>query len=71
MKMKSLFRALCFSALLVPLLQGCIVTDTLTIADRKHYSEYRMQTERLNLDREKANLQPVKVMTFKEWMSNK
>ena len=50
-----------------PLLQGCVAYRYFKSEDRDRYSEYVEQTNKLNLDREKAGLQPVHVMTFSEW----
>ena len=60
-------------ALAATLLQGCIASGIIALnsvmkaQDRKHYAEYVTETERINLEREKANLRPEKIMTFKEW----
>lgn len=35
--------------------------------DREAYSEYRMESERINLEREKAGLSPQQIQTFDEW----
>lgn len=39
-------------------------------AEAKHiqtYNAYKMEMEKLNLDREKSGLKPNKIMTFEEW----
>lgn len=38
-------------------------------ADLKTYAQYRIDMERLNLDREKAHLRPNPIMTQEEWIS--
>jgi len=38
-------------------------------ADLKTYAQYHVDMERLNLDREKANLMPRPIMTQEEWIS--
>ena len=50
-----------------PLLQGCVINRLITQDDRINYSQYVETTNKLNLDREKAGLQPIHVMTFDEW----
>jgi hypothetical protein len=53
------------------LLQGCVAQIVMKSQDRQHYSEYVTETQRINLEREKANLQPQKIMTFDEWRGKK
>lgn len=57
-------------------LQGCVVAAVGAgigamaygkAQQQKAYTEYRNHTENLNLQREKAGLQPKPVLTFKEW----
>ena len=57
-------------------LQGCVVAAVGAgigamaygkAQQQKAYTEYRNHTETLNLQREKAGLQPKPVLTFKEW----
>ena len=62
---------LCGLALSASLLQGCIVQRIMDSEDRKNYSEYRMQAERLNVEREKSNLPPQTIQTFDEWKGKK
>ena len=57
--------------LVATLLQGCIAQTIMTSQDRQHYSEYVTETQRINLEREKAHLVPEKVMTFNEWRGEK
>ena len=38
-------------------------------ADLRTYANYRTDMERINLDREKANLKPSPIMTQEEWIS--
>lgn len=38
-------------------------------ADLKTYAQYRVDMERVNLDREKAGLMPNPIMTQEEWIS--
>lgn len=38
-------------------------------ADLKTYAQYRVDMERVNLDREKAGLKPKAIMTQEEWIS--
>jgi hypothetical protein len=54
-------------AMTAPLWQGCIAHRIMDSEDRKHYTEYVAQTQRINLEREKAKLPPEKVMTFDQW----
>ena len=54
-------------ALAAMLLQGCIAQRVMKSQDRQHYSEYVTETERINLEREKAKLPPLKIMTFNQW----
>jgi hypothetical protein len=35
--------------------------------DHDHYSDYVTRTEQINYERQKANLQPVPIMTFEQW----
>jgi hypothetical protein len=49
------------------MLQGCLASIIMNSQDRKNYSDYVTHTDQINTDREKAGLQPVKVMTFDEW----
>lgn len=35
---------------------------------REAYTEYRNETERINLEREQSGLEPRPIMTFDEWM---
>lgn len=67
MKKTSIKSALATVVLVAPLLQGCIAQRIMDSEDRKNYSEYRMQAERLNTEREKAGLAPQKILTFDEW----
>lgn len=57
--------------MLAALLEGCVADIVMKSQDRQHYSEYVTETQRLNLEREKAKLTPVKVMTFEEWRGGK
>ena len=56
---------------LAQLMQGCIVSRIMDSEDRKHYSEYMQETQRINLEREKAGLAPQKTATFEEWKGGK
>ena len=58
-------------ALVAPLLHGCIAQIVMKSQDRQHYSEYVTETQRINLEREKAKLPPEKTMTFDEWRGAK
>jgi hypothetical protein len=53
------------------LFQGCIAQRIMDSEDRKNYSDYRMSAERLNMEREKAGLQPQNIQTFEEWRGSK
>ncbi len=48
-------------------LQGCVPMIVMHSMDRQHYSDYVVQTNNLNFQREKAGLKPVTVMTFEQW----
>ncbi len=63
--------SLAILALVCPLLNGCVPYIIMNSQDRQHYSEYVTETQRLNLEREKANLAPLAIMTFKEWRGDK
>jgi hypothetical protein len=54
-----------------PLLQGCITKWVVEPQERKRYIEYREAAERINLEREKAQLPPEKIMTIEEWHGGK
>lgn len=54
-----------------PLFQGCVAQIIMDSEDKKHYSEYRMEAERINLEREKAALTPQKIQSFNEWSGKK
>ena len=61
-------------ALAATLLQGCLAASgfiafksVMKAQDHNHYADYVTETQRINLEREKANLPPEKIMTFKEW----
>ena len=71
MKKTILKTALCLCALIAPLLQGCVVQRVMDSEDRKHYSEYRIQAERLNMEREKAGLPAQSIQTFDDWKGKK
>jgi len=62
---------LTLTVLVATLLQGCVAKIVMNSQDRQHYSEYLTETQRLNLEREKANLTPQKIMTFDEWRGEK
>ncbi len=53
--------------ILVGTLQGCVPMIVMHSMDRQHYSDYVVQTNQLNFQREKAGLKPVNVMTFDQW----
>jgi hypothetical protein len=53
------------------LLQGCVADIVMKSQDRQHYSDYVTETQRLNLEREKAGLAPTKILTFEEWSGRK
>lgn len=63
--------ALMLLILTATLSQGCVADIVMKSQDRQHYSEYITETQRLNLEREKAKLTPVKIMTFDEWRGGK
>jgi hypothetical protein len=71
MKKPNLQKVLCLFAVAAPLLQGCVVQRIMDSEDRKHYSEYRMHAERLNMEREKAGLSAQSIQTFAEWKGKK
>lgn len=71
MKKLPLKSALAAVGLIASVLQGCIAQRIMDSEDRKHYSEYRMQAERLNMEREKAGLQPQVIQTFDEWRGHR
>lgn len=50
---------------------GCVPRMIMRSQDQEHYSHYVEETQKLNLERKKAKLEPVKVMTFQEWSGNK
>lgn len=66
---------------LAPLLfTGCLVAaigagvGAVKYGNAKHrdaYAKYRTEAEKNNTDREKSGLQPVKVLTFDEWVKGK
>jgi len=58
-------------ALIAPLLHGCVSDIVMKSQDRQHYSEYLTETQRINLEREKAGLAPEKMLTFEEWRGGK
>jgi hypothetical protein len=64
-------KTLIIAVLVCPFLNGCVPQIIMKSQDRQHYSEYVTETQRINLEREKANLAPVKVMTFNEWRGDK
>ena len=64
-------RPLILLTIAASLMSGCIPQMVMKSQDRQHYSEYVTETQRLNLEREKANLAPIKVMTFEEWGGGK
>ena len=49
---------------------GCVPMIVMHSMDRQHYSDYVVKTEQINLERQKDGLQPVQVMTFKQWHGN-
>lgn len=60
----------------VSLLQGCLVAAVGagvgaakygSAKQKEAYSDYRTEAEKTNLEREKAGLEPNKVMTYQEW----
>jgi hypothetical protein len=53
--------------LVMPLLQGCITQRIMESEDRKNYSSYIQETQRVNLEREKAGLKPETLMTYEQW----
>jgi|LakMenEpi03Aug12_release.lakeMendotaPanAssembly.Ray.scaffolds.fasta_scaffold3608219_1 hypothetical protein len=76
--MKAIIRVVAISSLLAACLplQGCAVAaigagiaavSYATSQKQKAYADYRTETEKLNLDREKARLTPRPILTFKEW----
>jgi hypothetical protein len=52
-------------------MQGCIAKMVMNSQDHQHYSDYVSETQRLNFEREKANLPPQRIMTFNEWRGDK
>jgi hypothetical protein len=51
-------------------LPGCVPQMVMNSMDHQHYSDYVVKTEQINLDRQKAGLQPVAIMTFGQWKGN-
>lgn len=56
--------------LATPLLQGCAAA---MIEAKAKYTEtynlsYKIEMEKVNFQREKANLKPKKILTFEEWL---
>ena len=70
LKRSRIFLSVVIGVLVAFTLQGCVVSRIMNSQDRKNYSDYVLQTNQLNTDREKAGLPPVKVMTFDEWHGN-
>lgn len=59
---------------------GCLVAavgagvGAVKYGNAKHrdaYAKYRTEAEKNNTDREKSGLQPVKILTFDEWVKGK
>jgi hypothetical protein len=50
---------------------GCVPKMIMNSMDHDKYSEYVQNTNHLNLEREKAGLKPIPVMTFNEWRGEK
>ena len=48
-------------------IQGCISGTVKAVARHNNYSEYRLEMERINLEREKAKLPARPIMTYDEW----
>lgn len=55
---------------LMATLPGCVPQMVMNSMDHQHYSDYVVKTEQINLDRQKAGLQPVAIMTFGQWKGN-
>jgi hypothetical protein len=51
--------------------QGCIANRITDSEDRKHYSEYLNENQRINLDREKAGLPAQQPLSFEQWRGGK
>lgn len=51
-------------------LQSCVPYMVMNSMDHEHYSDYVTQTEQINLERQKAGLQPTPIMTFQQWKGN-
>jgi len=71
MQKPKLKTSLALLTLIAPLLNGCVAQIVMNSQDRQHYSDYVTETQRINLEREKAKLQPEKIMTFDEWRGGK
>ena len=60
-------------ALAATLLQGCLASGLIAMNsvmkshEHQRYEEYVNETQRINLERQKSNLPPEKIMTFKQW----
>jgi hypothetical protein len=63
--------AAAFILIACPIWQGCIASRIMDSEDRKHYSEYLNETQRINLEREKAGLPASKPLTLDEWKGHK
>lgn len=55
---------LLLAILLACLSSGCALMHA---SDHEHYSKYVQHTNELNVQREKASLAPIHVLTFDEW----
>jgi len=53
---------------LVFMLQSCMGYTYIDKERRDIYMTYRMESERINLEREKAGLKPHHIMSYEEWM---
>ena len=51
---------------------GCVCVGRIMEAQEKEaYARYRIQSERLNLEREKAGLRPQEIMPYETWTPSK
>lgn len=46
---------------------GCVVDRVMDSEDRRQYLDYRTESERINLEREKSGLTPHPIMSYEEW----
>lgn len=68
--MKRALQLLALAALALPL-SGCIPSMVMKSQDRQHWSDYKLEMERVNMEREKAGLPPKPVENFDQWRGKK